>query len=265
MSLRRHAGPLAVAVLAHTVLAATPVILDEDAAPPERTVVRIDFTEPESEPEPEPEPESEPEPEPEPEPNPKPPPPPKQQPRTPDPAPKLKAPKPVSEPKAPGPAADPTPQPQRNAPKPPPTVAPKEPMPHPTVAAKEPKTSEPPPAVAPKEPAHVGQPNTSGNGKAEMRRYATKIHRALSKHHRYPVPARRLKLEGKCAVKIRIDRRGNLVGRPSIHISTGYPVLDKEALAMVERAAPFDALPSSFEKDVATVVIPVRFALKKGR
>ena len=64
-------------------------------------------------------------------------------------------------------------------------------------------------------------------------------------------------------MKVRIDRKGRLVGQPTVHTSTGHDVLDQEALAMVKRAAPFAAPPSAFDKDVATLLIPVRFKLKK--
>lgn len=96
-----------------------------------------------------------------------------------------------------------------------------------------------------------------------MRSYGRGVYGAVQGQQRYPAAARRLGLEGKGVVKIRIDRRGRLVGKPMIHTSTGHDVLDKEALAMVERAAPFDAPPSAFDKDVATLVLPVHFKLKK--
>ena len=103
---------------------------------------------------------------------------------------------------------------------------------------------------------------TPGKGKADMRGYAKGIFRALQGCQKYPASARRLGLEGKGAVKIRIDRKGKIVGEPTMHTSTGHEVLDQEALAMVRCAAPFEAPPQEFDKDVATLAIPVHFKLK---
>lgn len=249
MNLRRHAGPAAIVVLVHLGLAALPVWLDQAASAPQRTVLRVDFEPPpqpeeepptpepeeeEEEPPPQPEEEEPPEPDPEPRAEPRP----KPQPQEPDPAPR---PEPVPAPRAPEPQAVPIPEP--------------EPSPEPSPEATRP---EPPPRPRPAEPP----PKPSGTGKADMRGYAKGVYRALQRHQRYPAAARRLGLEGRGAVKVRIDRQGRLVGVPAMHTSTGEAVLDKEALAMVTRAAPFDAPPSAFEKDVATLVIPVRFKLQ---
>jgi len=84
----------------------------------------------------------------------------------------------------------------------------------------------------------------------------------MEKHKRYPIAARRLALEGDVVVTLEIDRAGRLVGRPRLAKSCGHEVLDQEALRMVEAAAPFGALPESFEKDVATISLPVRFRLE---
>lgn len=242
MSLRRHALPLAIVAVAHVAVAAVPVLLDE---PPEQTrsVVRIDFSDP-----PPPEPESKPEPEPEPDP-----PPPEPEP---EPEPVRERPKPVPTPQ---PQPDPMPEPATPQPRAVP-VAPPTPEPE---AKPEPSTPPPKPEPKPPSPTPEPPPKSSGKGKADMRGYAKGIYGALQGHQRYPAGARRLGLEGKGAVKIKVDRRGRLVGKPSIHTSTGHDVLDNEALAMVERAAPFDAPPGAFDKDVATLVIPVRFKLKK--
>ncbi|MGB1700420.1 MAG: energy transducer TonB family protein, partial [Nannocystaceae bacterium] len=69
-------------------------------------------------------------------------------------------------------------------------------------------------------------------------------------------------LEGDVVVKIRVDRVGKLIGLPSVAKSCGHEVLDQEALRMVQQAAPFRPLPSTFVKDTATIKLPVRFRLK---
>ncbi len=95
-----------------------------------------------------------------------------------------------------------------------------------------------------------------------MQGYGRGIYGAVAKKKRYPAAARRLGLEGTVKVKLLIDRHGKLIGKPSVVVSSGHAILDEQALLMVKRSAPFPALPVEFGKDVATIVIPVRFTLK---
>ena len=102
------------------------------------------------------------------------------------------------------------------------------------------------------------------DGKAALRAYARGVHTSMESHKRYPIAARRLGLEGDVVVKIKIDRVGKLIGAPTVAKSCGHEVLDKEAVRMVQQAAPFQPLPSAFDKDTATIKLPVRFRLKLG-
>ena len=95
-----------------------------------------------------------------------------------------------------------------------------------------------------------------------MRAYAKGMHASMESHKRYPIAARKLGIEGDVVVKIKIDRVGKLIGTPSVAKSCGPEVLDQEALRMVQKAAPFNPLPSEFVKDTATIKLPVRFRLK---
>ena len=116
------------------------------------------------------------------------------------------------------------------------------------------------PTVPDKAPA----PTPKADGKAARKAYARGMHASRESHKRYPIAARRLGLEGDVVVKIKVDRVGKLIGLPSVAKSCGHEVLDKEALRMVKQAAPFLPLPSAFEKDSATIKLPVRFRLKTG-
>lgn len=98
--------------------------------------------------------------------------------------------------------------------------------------------------------------------KADFLGYGKSLHKRVQKQQHYPRSAKSLGLEGMAKVKVKIDRKGKLVGQPTLVKSTGHEVLDDEALAMVERAAPFDTLPVTFDKDVATIVLPLSFKLR---
>jgi protein TonB len=98
--------------------------------------------------------------------------------------------------------------------------------------------------------------------KADFVGYATGMRRRLLAHRRYPPAALRNGLEGVVKVKIGVDRRGRLVGEPTVAHSCGHPVLDDEALRMVRAASPFAPLPERADKEVVVFVIPLAFEIQ---
>lgn len=99
-----------------------------------------------------------------------------------------------------------------------------------------------------------------GNPKAEKAYLATivqKLHRSL----RYPESARAKRISGTTTVQFTVSAKGH-VSDERIHTGSGHPELDKEALALVQRAAPFKAIPSSLGHESITLTVPIRFSLK---
>jgi periplasmic protein TonB len=79
----------------------------------------------------------------------------------------------------------------------------------------------------------------------------------LASQKRFPLEARGQ--SGTAKVAFTIDRSGNLVSDQLLE-STGFPVLDAEALAMVHRAQPFPPPPAQAGDDKLKFVLPVVFA-----
>lgn len=79
-------------------------------------------------------------------------------------------------------------------------------------------------------------------------------------HARIARTARRLASapSGRPVVQFAVDRRGRLTGLRVIE-SSGNAHLDGAALAVVHMAAPFGALPSSYPRDIMSLVAPLRF------
>lgn len=92
--------------------------------------------------------------------------------------------------------------------------------------------------------------------------YGRGILDSVNKEQRYPRMAARRGLEGTATVRIFIHRDGTLARQPDIVASTNHEILDREALRMVESAAPFEAFPHAAEEGEQEFVIPVRFRLK---
>jgi protein TonB len=83
-------------------------------------------------------------------------------------------------------------------------------------------------------------------------------------HHRYPPLARERGWTGTAEIEVDVSRQG----RPR-HIllarSSGHDILDREALAIMTRAAASVALPSSLRGQAFSVRLPVEFELTDSR
>jgi periplasmic protein TonB len=83
----------------------------------------------------------------------------------------------------------------------------------------------------------------------------------LANQKRFPLDARGQ--GGTAKVAFIIDRSGNLVSDELLE-STGFPLLDAEAIAMVHRAQPFPPPPAQAGDDKLKFVLPVIFAKRSA-
>ncbi len=84
----------------------------------------------------------------------------------------------------------------------------------------------------------------------------------LNRFKRYPPEARRAHIEGMVMLHFIMDAGGNLLS-VEIAKSSGRPVLDAEALALIRRAEPLPALPAGFPAKTLDAVVPVEFSLRE--
>lgn len=106
-----------------------------------------------------------------------------------------------------------------------------------------------------------GTPHKGGGGQADARNYYGRLATWLARHKRYPLQARRLGQEGTVKVTFTVSRSGRVLAK-RITQSSGHPLLDREAQAMLDRASPLPRIPSSLGRDSLTVSLPVAFALR---
>lgn len=83
----------------------------------------------------------------------------------------------------------------------------------------------------------------------------------LERHKRYPAEARAYRQEGVVHLHFVMDRQGR-VREARIDRSSGYPLLDAEALAMLKRASPLPPFPPDIEQAELRLALPLRFALR---
>ncbi len=173
-------------------------------------------------------------------------------PAPPTPVPKVKVPLP------PKPTLKPKPPPQRL-----PTVVREQPRPQPRPRPPAPATTTPPQVEAPpasKSAAPVPGASAPASPDAVPNWQASLLGR-LEQFKRYPRSARLRRQQGVVYLRFTMDRRGKVLSA-RIDRSSGFDVLDKEALALVHRAQPLPPPPPAVPGDPIRLVVPVQFALK---
>ena len=78
--------------------------------------------------------------------------------------------------------------------------------------------------------------------------YLSTIKRDIELVWEYPPPALSQGIQGKLVVEFRIKQNGSLMGAQLVH-SSGYPILDKEAIRAIQAAAPFHPIPRWIRKE----------------
>lgn len=147
---------------------------------------------------------------------------------------------------------------------PPPPPPPKMMTPEdPVAVAPEITIATPPPAAAitvqqVKNPAPASASPVAGTGKDA---YLSKIIAHLDAAKRYPAQARKLHITGVVQLHFVMDRTGHVLSF-DIAKSSGRPILDDEAKALIARAQPLPPIPADWPQQTLNLVVPVEFELR---
>jgi periplasmic protein TonB len=82
----------------------------------------------------------------------------------------------------------------------------------------------------------------------------------LGRFKQYPRAARQAHIEGVVMLHFVMDAQGRVLSF-EIAKSSGRPVLDTEALALIQRAQPLPALPADYPSRTLDAVVPIEFSL----
>ncbi|WP_206244308.1 energy transducer TonB family protein [Novosphingobium terrae] len=93
----------------------------------------------------------------------------------------------------------------------------------------------------------------------EAQSYRRALMAQLEAQRRYPESGLLHEWQGSGAVLFRIERSGRLL-EAVVAASTGHKALDKAALGIVQRAAPFPAIPDSLPDELA-ITLPIAFLI----
>lgn len=92
--------------------------------------------------------------------------------------------------------------------------------------------------------------------------YRQRLGDLLARQHEYPRVAAMRGWEGEVRLRLKVARKGNLLG-VVLDRSSGFDVLDQHAMAMLETLASLPPLPEALDSNEIQVVVPINYKLKK--
>jgi TonB family protein len=126
------------------------------------------------------------------------------------------------------------------------------------------QTVTPPPVMAqqaiarPVPPAPIAAPRRAAGESRES--FLGRLLAQLNRFKQYPRAARQAHIEGVVMLHFVMDAQGNVLSF-EIAKSSGRPVLDAEALALIRRAQPLPALPADYPSRTLDALVPIEFSL----
>ncbi len=123
------------------------------------------------------------------------------------------------------------------------------------ITASEPKT-EAPVKLAPLEPS----PTPPSDTQQERNQYGALLASEIVKYKQYPILAKRTRQQGNVILQVQINSLGKLI-TAQVFQSSGYELLDSQAMEMVKKATPFSHPPSALGERDLTLLVPVSFRL----
>jgi len=99
--------------------------------------------------------------------------------------------------------------------------------------------------------------------KGIVARYAGQLKGRLEESMHYPRAARLAGQEGRVVVRFVIDRNGRVLSIV-LEKSSGYAILDREAVEMIERGEPYPTMPSEMGDEVLELRVPIAYKIKEG-
>ncbi|MEA2975064.1 MAG: periplasmic protein TonB [Alphaproteobacteria bacterium] len=162
-------------------------------------------------------------------------------------------------------AADAPPEPEVTEPPPEPQViepAPQiEPLPSPIIVQPDrPKPPQPIKRAERKPAAAAAAPRNTAVPPGVRASWEGSVAAQLRRAQRYPSGARARNEQGAVTLSFSLNRNGGVLAEHIVR-SSGYPELDQEVLAMVQRAQPFPPFPPEMTQARIDLTVPIRFTL----
>ena len=117
------------------------------------------------------------------------------------------------------------------------------------------------PSPMPPAPIAMPEPPSQADMDEARGRYGNTLWSAIGKHKQYPRIAQMRGWQGEAVVELLLDGNGKLKSKKIIQ-SSGFESLDKQALEMVEKAAPFPEPPEALRNGSFSIRVPIPFKLE---
>ncbi len=119
--------------------------------------------------------------------------------------------------------------------------------------------SPPVPVMVPEPPKPIVPSQAEIN--AALNGYNNALWGKIGKYKQYPKIAQMRGWQGEVIVELLLDGNGKLKSK-KILTSSGYEVLDKQALEMIDKAAPFPSPPEALRASSFSITVPIPFKLE---
>jgi protein TonB len=134
------------------------------------------------------------------------------------------------------------------------------PMPEVVVETRAPVMPAAPPIAKPAPPPPVAAPQKAVGENRQS--FLARLLAHLNRFKQYPRAARQAHIEGVVMLHFTMNAQGQVTGF-DIAKSSGRPVLDAEALALMQRAQPLPAIPADYPDRTLNAVVPIEFSLHR--
>jgi protein TonB len=137
--------------------------------------------------------------------------------------------------------------------------------PHSEVIAIAPRTDATPSPMPPANVAALEPPKPALTSQEDIDdargKYGNALWSEIGKYKQYPRIAQMRGWQGEAIVELLLDGNGKLKSKKIIQ-SSGFDILDKQALDMVEKAAPFPTPPENLRNSNFSIKVPIPFKLE---
>lgn len=99
-----------------------------------------------------------------------------------------------------------------------------------------------------------------GGRAGDPQNYFSRLVAWLNRYKEYPPEVKKRKQQGTVVLAFSIDRTGEVLAA-RIRTSSGYPLLDRAALAMLDRAASLPPMPDSMPRERLHLAAPIEYSL----